>query len=200
MTKPNPSYDFAGQVALVTGASSGMGLATALAFSEAGASIVLADINEEAVSAAAADLTAAGHTALAVPCDVSVEDAVADAVHTAVQQFGRLDMAFHNAGIQAPPRDAADEPAETFDGSTPSTCVVCGRVAIFGPLRFELPPRVGHRVERSGYGQDDHVVLTRRHLHPIRVGDSEPPLRDFSDLGTAVADAVFVIDEVALDL
>ena len=59
----NPTYDFAGQVALVTGASSGMGLATAQAFAEAGASIVLADINENALRAATDGLTTAGHGA-----------------------------------------------------------------------------------------------------------------------------------------
>jgi hypothetical protein len=56
---PNPTYDFSGQVALVTGA--GMGLATARAFAEAGAAVVLADINDAAVQAATDDLTAAGH-------------------------------------------------------------------------------------------------------------------------------------------
>ena len=45
----NPTYDFTGQVALVTGASSGMGLATARAFAEAGAAVVLADINQDAL-------------------------------------------------------------------------------------------------------------------------------------------------------
>jgi len=58
---PNPTYDFSGQVALVTGAGSGMGLATARAFAEAGAAVVLADINDAAVQAATDDLTAAGH-------------------------------------------------------------------------------------------------------------------------------------------
>jgi NAD(P)-dependent dehydrogenase (short-subunit alcohol dehydrogenase family) len=108
-------YDFSGQVALVTGASSGMGLATAQAFAQAGAAVVLTDINHDAVHAAASDLTAAGHQALAVTCDVSSEDQVAAMVDTAVATFGRLDMAFNNAGIQAPPTDAADELAETFD-------------------------------------------------------------------------------------
>jgi NAD(P)-dependent dehydrogenase (short-subunit alcohol dehydrogenase family) len=111
----NPSYDFAGQVALVTGASSGMGLATAQAFARAGAAVVLADINHDAVHAAAGDLTAAGHHALAVTCDVSSEEQVAAMVDTTVAAFGRLDMAFNNAGVQAPPTDAADEPADTFD-------------------------------------------------------------------------------------
>ena len=73
----NPTYDFTGQVALVTGASSGMGLATARAFAEAGAAVVLADINESTLSSAADDLTAAGHQVLGVRCDVSDEDSVA---------------------------------------------------------------------------------------------------------------------------
>jgi NAD(P)-dependent dehydrogenase (short-subunit alcohol dehydrogenase family) len=111
----NPQYDFTGQVALVTGASSGMGLATAQAFAQAGAAIVLADINQDALRAATDNLTDAGHQALAVTCDVSSEDDVAAMVDTTVATFGRLDMAFNNAGIQAPPIDAADEPAETFD-------------------------------------------------------------------------------------
>jgi NAD(P)-dependent dehydrogenase (short-subunit alcohol dehydrogenase family) len=108
-------YDFAGQVALVTGASSGMGLATAQAFAQAGAAVALADISHDALRAATDNLTAAGHQALAVTCDVSSEDDVAAMVDTTVATFGRLDMAFNNAGIQAPPTDAAEEPAETFD-------------------------------------------------------------------------------------
>jgi NAD(P)-dependent dehydrogenase (short-subunit alcohol dehydrogenase family) len=111
----NPAYDFAGQVALVTGASSGMGLATAQAFAEAGASVVLADIDENALRAATDGLTTAGQTALGVTCDVSDEDQVAALVDRTVATFGRLDLAFNNAGIMIPPSDAADEPADNFD-------------------------------------------------------------------------------------
>ena len=111
----NPTYDFAGQVALVTGASSGMGLAAARAYAEAGAAVVLTDINQTALQTATDDLTAAGHQVLGVVCDVADEASVADAVRTGVEAFGRLDHAFNNAGIQVPPCDAADEPAETFD-------------------------------------------------------------------------------------
>ena len=111
----NPTYDFTGQVALITGAGSGMGLSTAQAFAEAGAAVVLADINEAALRTATDGLAAVGHWALGVTCDVSDEDQVAALVERAVATFGRLDMAFNNAGIQAPPSDAADEPADVFD-------------------------------------------------------------------------------------
>ena len=57
----NPSYDFTGQVALVTGASSGMGLATVRAFAEAGASVVLADINQAALTSVARALASLGN-------------------------------------------------------------------------------------------------------------------------------------------
>jgi NAD(P)-dependent dehydrogenase (short-subunit alcohol dehydrogenase family) len=111
----NPTYDFQGQVALVTGASSGMGLATAQAFAQAGAAVALTDINDQTLRAATDELTAAGHQAIGIPCDVSDESQVAAMLERTVSEFGRLDMAFNNAGIQAPPTDAADEPAELFD-------------------------------------------------------------------------------------
>ncbi|MEV4017386.1 glucose 1-dehydrogenase [Nonomuraea angiospora] len=111
----NPTYDFTGQVALVTGAGSGMGLAAARAFAESGAAVALTDIDEAALSVAAKDLTDAGHRVLARTCDVSDEDQVAAAVDSTVATFGRLDMAYNNAGIQIPPSDAADEAIEAFD-------------------------------------------------------------------------------------
>jgi NAD(P)-dependent dehydrogenase (short-subunit alcohol dehydrogenase family) len=111
----NPTYDFIGQVAPVTGASSGMGLATAEAFAASGAAVVLADINEKALQVAAEKLTSTGRKVLAVVCDVSDESQVAAMIDRTVAHFGRLDTAFNNAGIQAPPSDAADETAENFD-------------------------------------------------------------------------------------
>jgi NAD(P)-dependent dehydrogenase (short-subunit alcohol dehydrogenase family) len=77
--------------------------------------VVLTDVNQDALRDATDTLTTAGHQALAVLCDVSGEAAVAAAVRTTVGTYGRLDMAFNNAGIQAPPTDAADEPADLFD-------------------------------------------------------------------------------------
>ena len=92
-----------------------MGLATAQAFAEAGASVVLADINEEALHSATDSLAAGGYQALGVVCDVTDEDQVAALLDSTVAAYGRLDMAFNNAGIMIPPSDAADEPADNFD-------------------------------------------------------------------------------------
>ena len=75
----NPTYNFTGQVALVTGASSGMGFATARAFAEAGAAVVLADVNETTPRRRRRP-RAAGHQVLAVACDVANEDSVATMV------------------------------------------------------------------------------------------------------------------------
>lgn len=114
----NPTYDFHGRVALVTGASAGLGLATAQAFAEAGANVVLADVNEEQLAQARDALTKAGRGALAIVCDVSDEDQVARCIDRAVSEFGSLDMAFNNAGVMMPPYDLEDEPAENFDRIT----------------------------------------------------------------------------------
>jgi NAD(P)-dependent dehydrogenase (short-subunit alcohol dehydrogenase family) len=112
----NPTYDFKGRVALVTGASSGMGLATSKAFAEAGASVVLADRNGDALDAATRELASAGHEAIGVVCDVADEAQAAAMVKRAVDEFGRLDMAYNNAGILGPVGDITEETAEGFDG------------------------------------------------------------------------------------
>lgn len=109
------NLSFENKVALVTGAGSGMGLATAKAFAEAGASVVLADSNEESVHAAAKDLISAGHKALAIRCDVSDERQVAAMVERSVSAFRSLDAAFNNAAVQSPIAETADASGEEFD-------------------------------------------------------------------------------------
>ena len=110
----NP-LDFSGKVALVTGAAAGMGLATAKAFAEAGAAVVLADFKEEPVKEAARKLVAAGHKAIAVRCDVSDDAQVAAMVDRTVAEFGRLDVAFNNAGVMARIAPTADSTREDWD-------------------------------------------------------------------------------------
>ena len=103
---------FENKVALVTGAGSGMGLVTARAFAEAGAAVALADVNEATARSAAEELVSAGHKAIGIGCDVADEAQVAAMVEQTVSTFGRLDAAFNNAGVQAPPADMADDTAE----------------------------------------------------------------------------------------
>src|SRR6478672_310101 len=111
----NNPLDFSGKVALVTGAAAGMGLATAQAFAEAGAAVVLADFKEDGVKAAAGKLEAAGHKVLAVRCDVSDDAQVAAMVDRTVAEFGRLDAAFNNAGVMARIAPTADSSREDWD-------------------------------------------------------------------------------------
>ncbi len=106
---------FEGKVALVTGAASGLGLATAKAFAEAGASVVLADNNQKQVEAAAKELANKGYKTLAVTCDVSDDVQVEAMVKKTVTEFGRLDAAYNNAGIQNVLAETADSPRDDYD-------------------------------------------------------------------------------------
>ena len=109
------NLSFENKVALVTGAASGMGLATARAFADAGAAVLLADFREDAVKAEAQRLVIAGHNAIAVRCDVSDDAQVAAMVDRTVVEFGRIDAAFNNAGVMAHIAATADSTREEWD-------------------------------------------------------------------------------------
>lgn len=105
--------ELAGQVALVTGATSGIGRASALAFAAAGVSVALIDIDQCGLEATATKIRNAGVDALTIAADVTDLDTIAAAVERIVAQFGRLDAA-HNAGIAGPYLPLDDYPADEF--------------------------------------------------------------------------------------
>ena len=100
------------KVALITGAASGMGAATARMFAAEGASVVIADLQEEAGNALADELGDAG---LFARCDVSIEADVAGAVARAEARWGRLDCIFNNAGFGGAIGPIDETSAEDFD-------------------------------------------------------------------------------------
>lgn len=106
---------FKGKTALVTGAGQGMGLAAAKAFAQAGAAVMLADVNEAAAVKAADELVKAGHKAMGMRCNVADEAQVKEMVEKTVADFGSLDAAYNNAGIQSLVTDTADLTSEEWD-------------------------------------------------------------------------------------
>ena len=94
--------DLSGRAALITGAASGIGRASALAFASAGAAVALLDIDAEGLADTAAAASAAGVRAEALVADVRDLRAVTGAVGRAVRAFGSLDAALNNAGVPGP--------------------------------------------------------------------------------------------------
>ncbi len=106
--------DLSGRIALVTGAASGIGRASALAFAAAGASVALVDIDGDGLERTAKDVHAAGREAEVITADVTDLDAMADAVERTVARFGRLDAAHNNAGVAGPYLPLDEYPADEF--------------------------------------------------------------------------------------
>jgi len=88
-----------GRVAFVTGAGRGIGAATALRLAEDGASVVLADIDQDGCKQVAAEIKDAGSQALAISCNVSVREDVEAAFQQTIEHFGQLDILINNAGV-----------------------------------------------------------------------------------------------------
>jgi NAD(P)-dependent dehydrogenase (short-subunit alcohol dehydrogenase family) len=106
---------FVGKVAFVTGATTGIGRATARAFARAGAAVVVADIAADGVKQTARLIEEEGGQALAVTCDVSRAEDVDAALEAVASQFGRLDIAFNNAGVEQPRKAITEVSDDEFD-------------------------------------------------------------------------------------
>lgn len=106
---------FTDMVALVTGGSAGIGKATALAFAREGAAVVIADINEDDAQGTVREIEAHGGRGLAIKADVSQVADVTAMVTDTIEQFGRIDCAFNNAGIVGIVSHIADYPEAAWD-------------------------------------------------------------------------------------
>lgn len=125
--------DLSGKTYLVTGASSGIGAATALALGQAGAKVALAARRIDQLEALVQQITAAGGEAIAIKTDVTVEADIRNAVAATVARFGRLDGAFNNAGVLG-------EGAPLHETSTEAFAAVyqANVYGVFWSLKYEI--------------------------------------------------------------
>ncbi len=143
-----------GKVALITGAGSGMGRATAILFADEGARVAAVDQHADAVESVAAEIRAAGGTARAWACDVADRPAVVRLVEEVVAEFGGLDILVNNAGISA----AVPFEAEEYDAAWARTLAV-DLTAMTYTIRAALPhlrrsssPRIINIASTEGLG------------------------------------------------
>lgn len=106
---------FTDKVAFVTGAASGIGRATAVAFATEGAHVAIVDRTEDALRETAAAIEHAGGKVLVIACDIALPEQVEAAVSRTVDMFGRLDIAFNNAGVENKAAPVAEIQLEEWD-------------------------------------------------------------------------------------
>jgi NAD(P)-dependent dehydrogenase (short-subunit alcohol dehydrogenase family) len=141
---------FDGKVAFVTGATSGIGRATALALAREGASVVVADIAADGAKETAGLIEQTGGQALAVACDVTRGDDIKAALDATVERFGRLDIAFNNAGIEQ-----AIKPAHEISDDEWDRLVAVNLRGVFIAMKHEVElmlPRGGGAIVNTSSG------------------------------------------------
>jgi NAD(P)-dependent dehydrogenase (short-subunit alcohol dehydrogenase family) len=131
----NQNGSYAGKVAFVTGAGGGIGRATALAIAREGASVVVSDISEQSVRDTARRIEELGGGVLAIACDVTRTEDVKAALDETIETFGRLDVAFNNAGVENEVKPMADVTEEEWDRHQPPRRVLVQKYEV--PLMLE---------------------------------------------------------------
>lgn len=138
------------KIALVTGAGSGVGRVTAVALLDDGWTVVLAGRRADPLQTLQAEATARGQTALAVPTDVTRTESVEALFNTIESRFGRLDLLFNNAGVNAPAVPMDELPLEKWFNAINTNVTgvyLCARAA-FGLMRRQSPQ--GGRIINNG--------------------------------------------------
>lgn len=130
---PQAGQRLAGKIAIVTGASRGIGAATARLFAREGASVVLASRNEDEMLQLVNEIKAGGGEALAVQTNVADAISVEALINRTVEVYGRLDIAVNNAGIAGGNRPLAETPEEVFD-----QVIAINLKGVFLALKYEL--------------------------------------------------------------
>lgn len=134
-------HDFQGKSVLITGAGSGIGRATALAFAETGASVACVDINEQAATETVSLISGNSGGAIAVTADVSKESNAEPMVAKCVEAFGGLDIAFNNAGIDGREALTADVSLDNW-----SAVIGVNLTGVWFGMKYEIP----QMLERGG--------------------------------------------------
>lgn len=108
-------YNFENKTAFITGASTGIGRTTAVAFAQNRANVALIDVNTEAALETLSHIEKRGGKGIFIKCDVSKSDEVKNAIERTIAQFGSLDFAFNNAGIEGEQAATAESTEENWD-------------------------------------------------------------------------------------
>ncbi|HEY1794532.1 MAG TPA: SDR family NAD(P)-dependent oxidoreductase [Stellaceae bacterium] len=140
--------DISGKTAIVTGAASGIGLGIATALAEAGANVVMADIQKDAVEAVAHGLSGTNKRVMPVRIDVTTEESVLNALAEAERNFGKLHIACNNAGVPMHGTRLADVPVEDWQ-----FVIGVNMWGVIHGIRHFVPAILKH-------GEEGHIVNT----------------------------------------
>jgi NAD(P)-dependent dehydrogenase (short-subunit alcohol dehydrogenase family) len=130
---------FENKVIIVTGAGSGIGRATALAFAQEGAKVVVSDFHEQEGQETVSQIRSLGAEAYFIKCDVSQEPQVKELVEKTIQKYGRLDCAYNNAGIEGAPSSTVECSSENWDRTIDTNLK-----GVWLCMKYEIPEMLKH--------------------------------------------------------